>query len=225
MAATRASAGTSRVTGGSIGRTGQVPDIENPVAVARRDLQVAPVATTRAEFEAFYLTNYRKLMKIAMAVGMTSLGATQQQAEDAVHQSMQKLLVKWERVRDPWGYVRKAVIHQLWENGRRAVTHREKAPLIAQPKQRPDPGLSTYEGREWVMQKLDQLPPTQKKVMALVVDDLPADQIAELLDQSPEAVRQNLYQARKKLKAILEADVKAEAAEYRPSTSSGDEVR
>jgi RNA polymerase sigma factor (sigma-70 family) len=213
------------VTGGSIGRTGQVPDIENPVAVARRDLQVAPVATTRDEFEAFYLAHYRELMKIAMAVAMTSLGGTKQQAEDAVHQSLQKLVVKWDEVRDPLLYVRRAVINQLWENGRRAKTHRAAAPLIAQPEQRPDPGLSTYEGREWVMQKLNELSPVQKRVMALVVDDLPTNQIAELLDQSPEAVRQNLYQARKKLKASLEADAHAEAAEYRASTSSGDEVR
>jgi hypothetical protein len=67
-----------------------VPDIENPVGVARRDLQVAPAATARDEFEAFCLARYRELMKIAMAVAMTSLGGTMQQAENAVHQSLQK---------------------------------------------------------------------------------------------------------------------------------------
>lgn len=117
-----------------------MPDIENPVAVARRDLQVAPAATARDEFEAFYLAHYRELMKIAMAVAMTSLGGTK----------------------------------QLWENGRRAKTHRgAAAPLIAQPEQRSDPGLSTYEGREWVMQTLNELSPVQKRVMALVVGGLP----------------------------------------------------
>jgi RNA polymerase sigma-70 factor (ECF subfamily) len=63
-----------------------------------------------------------------------------------------------------------------------------------------------WEDGQWVIQLLESLPPKQAEVMVLVVDGLAPVDIAGLLGRTPEAVRQNLMEARKRLKRALELE-------------------
>jgi RNA polymerase sigma factor (sigma-70 family) len=73
-----------------------------------------------------------------------------------------------------------------------------------------DRELTVWEDQQWVRQLLESLPPMQRTVMALVVDEFTPAQVAEMLGKTPAAVRQTLRSARKHLKGKLrEEDTEA----------------
>jgi DNA-binding CsgD family transcriptional regulator len=66
--------------------------------------------------------------------------------------------------------------------------------------------MSLWENQHWIAQMLGSLTPKQRDVMSLISEDLSPRQIAELLGQTPGAVRRHLLEARERLKRQIQAE-------------------
>jgi RNA polymerase sigma factor (sigma-70 family) len=191
----------------------------------------APEPSAHAEFGAFYKESYRRLVAITRA-----FGATAAEAEDAVQDAMKDLMTKWSRVRDPFAYATTAALRfviKTRERDRKLQTR-----LAATIGRDVVDGTSRtetvvmWEDVERLKVFLKAMPPEERKVFALVYDELSPSEIAILLGKSPVAVRQNLFGARKRAWSVLEdlAALDRQAAEGLPdlsvqTTSSAKETR
>lgn len=147
-------------------------------------------------FAAFYASSYRAVLAATLAVG-----GSLPEAEDAVQEAMKDLLGAWDRVTSPYSYVRTAAVRRLIRARRRDrdVIGRAVARLAGPAAADPGRGLTLWEDREWVTQFLRSLPPAQREVIALLVDEFSPPEIATLLGKTEDAVRQNLYATRRRL--------------------------
>lgn len=145
------------------------------------------------DFAVFYASSYRAVLTATLAVG-----GSLPEAEDAVQEAMKELLRAWERVTSPYSYVRTAAVRRVIRARRRDRAIASLAWPVAD-----DPGgrLTLWEDREWVTQFLRSLPPAQREVIALLVDEFSPGEIAALLGKTEDAVRQNLYATRRRLGA------------------------
>ena len=148
------------------------------------------------DFATFYASSYRAVLAATLAVG-----GSLPEAEDAVQEAMKDLLRAWERVTSPYTYVRTAAVRRLLRARRRErdVVERAAARLGGPGGHDPGGGLTGWEDREWVGQVLRSLPPAQREVLALLVDEFSPGEVAALLGKSEDAVRQNLYATRRRL--------------------------
>lgn len=161
----------------------------------------APAAAARS-LAGFLRTSYRDLVR-----RVRYLGATEQEAHDAVCAALEDVVRNWTSIRSPVVYARRAVVSEFIQ-----VRQRERRRLIRLVEGgegiTPAAGaeLSEWEGREWVMQKIRSLPPRQRDAMACLVDGLSSAEAADVLGQTPAAVRQNWTSARQRLRRDLEAE-------------------
>jgi RNA polymerase sigma factor (sigma-70 family) len=179
-----------------VGRTGKTLE-------ALRALE-ALVSAPPPEFDAFFHAVYRELLRIAMYVG-----ATQQEAEDAAQTTMEEILRRWAQISDPVAFARRAVVSNFLKDKTRGlgrVRRRQIERGDVTPEVSEDWRLTAWEDRQWVTQMLESLPPAQRQVMAFIVDDFSSAGIARLLGRTPEAIRRNLCDARKQLKAALQRE-------------------
>jgi RNA polymerase sigma factor (sigma-70 family) len=156
---------------------------------------------TQKAFEEFYRDAYRPLVRDVLFVGWDL-----DEAEDAVSAAMLEVLQRWESIAHPRAYARRAAISNLIKNKERGLK-RTRERLVQRgavpPEHDLDPGLMVWEQQEWVTLHLKRLPPAQRKVLALLVDGHTPQEIAQLLGNTEEAVRQALCAARKRLRKIL----------------------
>ncbi len=174
------------------------------------------------EFESFFRTTYRELLRTAMYVG-----ATEQEAEDAAMATMEEVLRRWEKIDNRLAYARRAVVSRFLKDRTRGldrVRHRQIERGGAAPGAAYDPGLTVWEDRQWVTQMLESLPPAQRATMAFVVDGFSPAEVADLLGKTSSAVRRNLCDARRRLKAALHRGHTAEQPDL-VSGSPREEVR
>jgi len=157
-----------------------------------------------AEAEAFYRTEYRPLLATAMYVG-----ATRDEAEDAAESVILEMLNRWGKISDPRAYARKAVVSNFIKQKtrprrliRRLVAFGEWTNGLDHDL-RQEAQLTVWEDRQWVLQLLDSLPPRQREAMKLIVDEFSPAEVAILLGRNPDAIRQNLKEARRKLRNAL----------------------
>ena len=153
-------------------------------------------------FEGFYL----QLLALAMYTG-----ATKEEAEDAIESVMIDMLDRWETIRTPRAYARRAVAREVI---RQRTLARRFDPLSEEDGEYPggrdrdraqEEQLTVWEGIQWVRELLNSLPPRQQEVMALMVDEFTPAEIAVLLGRDHAAVRQNLMAARQRLKPAVSA--------------------
>ena len=156
----------------------------------------------RPGFEDFFRASFRELVKTAMYAG-----AAWEEAEDAASATLTEMLGRWEEIRNPRSYARRAVVHNFIKDrtrkpdriARRMIERTEvRAGEAAGGSQ-----LTAWEDDEWVMELLRYLPSAQREVMALVVDGFSHAEIAMTLGKTSEAVRQNLLAARQRLSRAL----------------------
>jgi len=157
-----------------------------------------------AGFSAFFREHHRYLIQTAMYAG-----ATRQEARLAAQDAMTDVLKRWSDIGNPVAYARQAVLScflKARRDGLDRIRIKQVRHGAGTPAARLDQNLTAWEDKQWVCQLLDSLPPKQREVMALVVDGFEPSDIAALLGRSPEAVRQNLREARTRLKQTLEED-------------------
>jgi RNA polymerase sigma factor (sigma-70 family) len=200
---------------------------EQKAGLAQRQSAVAAGAerTPDSEFADFYRGSYRRLLAILMA-----LDATQAEAEDAIHDAMQDLITKWSEVREPFPYAAKAAIRfMIKARERHRRLHARLAGVAERDQTTDDPSM--WENVEIVTALLDELPPTQRAVLALIYDEFTPTEIARLLGKTPVAVRQNLFAARKRAKEALASMASTDQRLDQPletpdrMTTSGKEAR
>lgn len=173
------------------------------------------------QFDMFFRASYRKLLKTALYAG-----AREQEAEDAISAAMEDVLSRWGQVDQPHAYARRAMLSHFYKARTRCLD-RIRLRQVERghvPCDDNDPALTVWEDQEWVDQMLASLPPTQRQVMDGVLADLTTAEISELLGKTPAAVRQNLHDARVRLKAVLLRE-QAEASPGSASVLSGKEAR
>jgi RNA polymerase sigma factor (sigma-70 family) len=158
-------------------------------------------AASKQNFEEFYRSSYRLLLRDVIVAG-----GSPHEAEDALAAAMVEVIQRWDRISNPRAYARRAGISNLIKNRQRGLP-RLRDRLIERgavpAPQEPDLALTAWEDREWVTQLLSSLPPAQQEVLACVVDEFKPKEIAELLGKTEAAVRQNLCAARAKLTSWL----------------------
>jgi RNA polymerase sigma factor (sigma-70 family) len=151
---------------------------------------------TLERLEAFYTTEYPKLVKT-----LVLFGATVDEAEDAAQKAMADF-TKRSRTRQaparPAAYVQRAAINYFIKERQR---DRERLPrelrgghLVIEAHF--DDRLTAGEDGQYVERLLECLTPTQRKVIKLVMDGWSTREIAEELGKSAENVRQHLKNGR-----------------------------
>jgi RNA polymerase sigma factor (sigma-70 family) len=132
------------------------------------------------------------------------VGATKQEAEDAISKAMFELLPKWALgMRPARRYLRQAVVHNFIKD--RVRGHPRLARRLVQRGHVPwdegaeDPRLTELEDREWLGQVLACLPPAQREVMACIAAGIAREEIPEILGKSQATIRRHLCDARRRL--------------------------
>lgn len=163
--------------------------------------QPVPEPDPRAAFETFWSDNYRPCL-----AHLVTMGATLDDAHDAIGDVIVKMLADdtLERLTNPGAWVRKAVCHRYIDRQKRERQRPEREISgQAAGSSYLDDDLNVWEDWQWVQQTLSALPPAQRSILELVIAELGTKEIAELLGKTPDAVRQNLAHARKRLRTNL----------------------
>jgi RNA polymerase sigma factor (sigma-70 family) len=179
----------------------------------RRAATVAPI--TPEQLEEFYTAQYLRLVKV-----LVLLGATVQEAEDAVQKAMLDL---WMRCRSgqtpehPVAYVQRAAFRFFVKERQR---ERERLPRELQGghlviEAHLDDGLEELEDNQFIEHLLEFVTPVQRSVIKLIMDGLSTHEIAVELDKSDANVRQHLKNGRDRLKQH------PEVAPLAPQATSG----
>ncbi|WP_406462297.1 hypothetical protein OHB07_12220 [Streptomyces sp. NBC_00111] len=149
------------------------------------------------DFSAFYAEFRPSLVGLGV-----QLCSNFQDAEDAAQYALEEARIRWADIRHPKAYTRKAVVLRL--TGGRRLWHSFRPP--AEP-EIPLPGDSPVEEHMMVLDVLAavrQLPRRQREVMTLLGEhELTAQEIAEILGITANAVHQNIWQARPRLRMLL----------------------
>ena len=156
---------------------------------------------TQEQLEAFYTTEYPKLLKI-----LVFLDATVQEAEDAAQKAMTDFAERSrtaEKAPDhPAAYVQRAAINFFIKERQRG---RERLPRELQGghlviEAHLDDRLTAWEDEQYIKHLLECLTPAQRSVLELVMDGWSTREIAGKLGKSTENVRQHLKNGRDTLK-------------------------
>ena len=166
------------------------------------DSRASPVPLTASgDIEPFFRAHYARLVRsLALVCGDGELAA------DAVQEAFVRAHVRWRKLRhydDPVGWVRRVALNLLHDDHRRATRKRRaitelaaETPVAADP---PEPdGLADL---------LAALPRQQRIAVALYyVDGLTVAETAEAMGVAEGSVKSHLYDARRRLRAVLDRE-------------------
>jgi RNA polymerase sigma-70 factor (sigma-E family) len=157
-------------------------------------------AEIRQDFAAYLHARSGVLFRTAMAVT-----GHRQQAEDLLQAALERALRHWPRIRsgDPDAYLRRTMyrLHVSWW---RRPTHRRELPTDQVPDH---PGLPDEPGRVdtglALRAALRRLAPRSRAVLVLrFFEDLPDEEIAEILGCRPSTVRSQIARALARLRVL-----------------------
>lgn len=140
---------------------------------------------SRAAAAEFFERHYLKLLAFSMY-----MGATREEAEDAVESVMIGMLDRWKKIGNPLAYARRAVAREVLRQRTRSQPLGRRDRGAAQ-EERP----TVWEDTQWVRGLLNSLPPRQQEVMALIMDEFSPAEMAVMLGRDPAAIRQSLKAA------------------------------
>jgi RNA polymerase sigma-70 factor (ECF subfamily) len=154
------------------------------------------------ELADLYRREYRRV--VALAYGLSgSRSAAEELAQEgflAAHRS-------WDRIagyEDPGGWVRRVVANRAVSQVRRRVAEAKALTRVGARPVLPTE-LAAHDAEFW--REVRRLPTRQAQAVALhYLEDRPIDEIARILDISPETVRVHLHRGRKALAEALGCD-------------------
>ncbi|WP_433229970.1 RNA polymerase sigma factor [Micromonospora sp. CA-248260] len=151
------------------------------------------------EFSAFYHTFAARL--IAWLIWQ---GAPEADAKDVVQETMLTAYRRWNTILDPQAWARKTASRTYAKRVAELDTFPVEDP--AEHVQHAASGceLAAADTKQVIRVALQKLGPRQRQMLAWYFEGHSPGEIAEQLNMSPEAVRSNLYKARKKLSELLQ---------------------
>ncbi len=153
----------------------------------------------RPDFNEFYRSHYPGLLRVFIFIAEGDVDL----ASEAVDEAMTVAYSRWYSLERPLAYVHTVALHWLIKEKAKARRAIPTAPEEIAEKPDHIDGQAIWEQQTWVVWLLEQLPPAQRAALACAFDDLKSTEVAELLGMTPEAVRQNLSAARKRLRKYL----------------------
>ena len=179
-----------------------VPDI--PAAATRDsaidDQQCGSVACVlQRSWEDLYKAEMPRLVRyLVKCFGDSGM----RDAADAAHNAFVELFTNWDTVRSPRAWLRTVAFRQMLRQNASAeypldVLHQEPAAVPASAR------LELAEETQAVLHGLRQLPLTQRQVLALIYDEFPYGEIAQIMGISQAAVRKNAERARRRMSELL----------------------
>jgi RNA polymerase sigma-70 factor (sigma-E family) len=153
----------------------------------------APVTGT--DFEAFCRQSYEPMVRLAFL-----LTGSIETAEDLVQDVLARTQPRWSKIAEPGAYVRRAVVNACNSHHRRR--RRERAHADRLRRQPPEPaGMEADE----LFDVLAELPSRTRAALVLrYYQDLPENDIAELLGCAPGTVRSLIHRGLARLRLVIE---------------------
>ncbi|GLL08019.1 RNA polymerase sigma factor [Dactylosporangium matsuzakiense] len=167
----------------------------------------SPAAVAPRAFTDMYTAAYRDLMRTVL-----HLGATEQEAEDAISDAMLDTLIRWTEIDNPVAYARTAAKTNFLKaraRGTKRICQRMVERGAVDPVARVDSDLEASEHAEWVRQHLAVLTPAERAAIAFAIDGYTIKEIAAMLGKNEPAVRRNLHDGRQRLKRHLHCEKEA----------------
>ncbi|MFD3549348.1 RNA polymerase sigma factor [Streptomyces sp. NPDC058655] len=158
--------------------------------------RTAGVTSEADGYEAFFQDQYPRVM----ATLIHHHGFAVQIAEDATAEAMTRLLLDWGKVHTPTAWTRTVAIREAARLARKRHAPLPDTPLV-DPRAAAD--LAAAELALMTGIAVKSLPPRQREVMRLTLQDLKPEEIAEILGCTPEQARGNLAHARRTLRQAL----------------------
>lgn len=161
------------------------------------------------EFASFVRAEHKRLVRF-----VATLGATWEEAEDAVSEVLTELLPRWNEIRSPRSYCRLAA-ERAYVNSEVRLRKAPDAALRGFWAPAQHGATDAYEGLEQddALRHLRLLDQEQRRVMAFLYDGYAPEEIAKLLDKKPSTVRSNIRHARNRLKKAIAAEQELELSE------------
>lgn len=165
----------------------------------------------RDDFDDFVRAEHRRLVLFVV-----TLGASWEEAEDAVAEVLLEVLQRWKQIHSPRAYCRLAA-ERAYVN---SEVRLRKAPAAAARSTwavaAHQPAEAVFEAveHEYTLRHLRLLNQEQRRVMAFLYDGWTAEEIAELLGKKASTVRSNIRHARKRLKKAIAEEQAAEAGQH-----------
>lgn len=161
------------------------------------------------EFANFVRAEHKRLVRF-----VATLGATWEEAEDAVSEVLIDLLPRWHEIRSPRAYCRLAA-ERTYVNSEVRLRKAPDAAVRGFWGPAPQGAADAYEGLEHddALRHLRLLDQEQRRVMAFLYDGYSPDEIAKLLDKKAATVRSNIRHARKRLKKAIADEEALELSE------------
>ena len=152
------------------------------------------------DFESFYRSHHQSILRVALALTRDSRAA-----EDLTQDAFLAARKDWPRIGSydkPHLWVRRVLINMAASRFRRLG--REAKAMMRLRSRTPDQlELATPDPELW--EAIASLSNRQTQVIVLVViEDLPVDEVAEILNCGPESVRTHLRRARARLADLLQ---------------------
>lgn len=160
--------------------------------------------SAREEFVAFVERELPRLHRMAL-----SLTGQRADAEDLVQEALAKTCLHWSKVAasgSPTAYVRRIMSNTFLSSRRRRSTGEVVSDeAVERHTASADPTVAFIERHDLLAAVL-QLPPSQRVVIVLrYLEDLPVQQVAEILGQREGAVRATSHRAMENLRAAASA--------------------
>ena len=175
--------------------TASVPDLPAGPQEAGTSVQ-GPAGISTVKYARVYQAEKPRLVRF-----LIRCGANRHDADDAAQRALAGLFEQWETVRNPRSWLRKVALREFTgassTNERRLEGH-DQLSIPSDPSD-----IESLLEQDAVLSAIRQLPPLQRQVFALHFDHLSTREIAETLQITEAAVRQNLARTRARLKELL----------------------
>jgi RNA polymerase sigma-70 factor (sigma-E family) len=165
-------------------------------------IRAAAPATTSSSFDALFDAHYPALMRFAVMFTGDRLVA-----EDVVADVFARLLARRRPLQadDVGAYLRRCVVNEARSQWRRQERRRRLLPGVTAPRVDDGGFAGALDERERVLAAIARLPDRQRAVVVLrFYEDRSEAETAELLGMAVGTVKSTLWQARRRLQALLE---------------------